>query len=41
LNPVRLERSSGFGGSELNKIQRLIEEHVEKMRRSWDEYFGS
>ena len=40
LSPVRLERSAGFGGSELNRIQRIVEEHVEELRRSWDEYFG-
>ena len=40
LRPVRLERSSGFGGSELNRIQGLVEEHVRELRRSWDEYFG-
>lgn len=41
LSPVRLERSTGFSGWELNKIQRLVDEHVAKMRRSWNEYFGS
>jgi hypothetical protein len=40
LSPVRLERSAGFGGSELNTIQRHIDEHVEVLRRSWNEYFG-
>ena len=40
LDPVRSERSAGFGGAELNRIQGLIDEHVVEMRRSWDEYFG-
>jgi len=40
LDPVRLERSTGFGSAELNKIQRLVDEHVAEMRRRWDEYFG-
>jgi hypothetical protein len=40
MTPVRLERSTGFGRSELNKIQRLVDEHVGELRRSWDEYFG-
>jgi 5-enolpyruvylshikimate-3-phosphate synthase len=41
LSPVRLERSVGFGGAELNKIQKLIDDHVVEMRRAWDEYFGA
>lgn len=40
LSPVRFERSTGFGSPELNKIQRLIEEHAGELRRSWNEYFG-
>jgi hypothetical protein len=40
LSPVRLDRSSGFGGSELNRVQGLIEEHIGELRRSWDEYFS-
>jgi len=41
LNPVRLEYSTGFGGSELNKVQRLVEENVADLRRSWNDYFGN
>jgi hypothetical protein len=40
LDTVRLGRSIGFSGAELNKIQKLVVEHVDSMRRSWDEYFG-
>jgi hypothetical protein len=40
IDPVRLDRSSGFGGAELNKVQTLVDEHVADLRRSWDEYFG-
>jgi hypothetical protein len=40
LDPVRLDRSIAFGGTELNKIQELVEEHTAELRRSWDEYFG-
>jgi hypothetical protein len=39
LKPVKLERSSGFGRQELRKIQNLIEDNVEHMLRSWNEYF--
>ena len=40
LDPVRLDRSLGFDGAELNKIQALIDKHATEMRRCWDEYFG-
>ena len=40
LDTVRLERSIGFGGAELNKVQKLVVEHADRMRRSWDEYFS-
>ena len=37
LNPVRLQRSGGFGSSELNHI--LAEDNREELVRSWNEYF--
>jgi hypothetical protein len=40
LNPVRLERSSGFASAELNKVQRLVSQKAIPLRRSWHEYFG-
>jgi hypothetical protein len=40
LDPVRLDRSIGFGGVELNKVQKLVDEHIIELRRSWDEYFS-
>jgi hypothetical protein len=40
LGPVCLERSNGFGPAELNRVQRIVEEHVELLGRKWDEYFG-
>jgi hypothetical protein len=40
LDPVRLDRSIGFGSSELNRMQKLVSQHVAELRRSWDEYFG-
>lgn len=39
LNPVRLHRSKGFASPELNRIRKLVEEHQEELRRSWDDYF--
>ena len=40
LDPVRLQRSGGFDSSELNRIQRLVEDKREDLIRSWNEYFG-
>lgn len=41
LEPVRLHRSGGFSGKEINRIQQLIEEHRDELLRSWYDYFGS
>ena len=40
LEPVMFQRSWGFGRQELNRIQRLVEEHREDLLRSWNEYFN-
>jgi len=40
LNPVRLQSSGGFSRSEINRIQRLVEENREYLLRSWNEFFG-
>lgn len=39
LEPVRLEVSGGFSRSEINRIQRIVEERREKYVRKWNEYF--
>jgi hypothetical protein len=40
LDPVRLQTSGGFRRSEMNRIQRLVEENRDELVRSWDEYFS-
>lgn len=40
LNPVRLQSSGGFGRSEINRIQKIVEDNKEELLRSWDEFFG-
>jgi len=40
LDPVRLQTSGGFGRSDLNRIQGLVEDNREALVRSWDEYFN-
>lgn len=41
LEPVRLERSRGFGRSEIGRIERLVAENVGLLLRAWNEYFGA
>lgn len=40
LKPVRLQESGGFKRVELRKVERLVEENVEALVRSWDEFFS-
>ena len=40
LDPVRLQRSVGFGRVELRRIHWLVEHHRERILRSWHEYFA-
>jgi hypothetical protein len=40
LEPVRLEKSSGFSRAELGRIERLVAEDAVCLLRSWHEYFG-
>ncbi|MGB9486878.1 MAG: DUF4160 domain-containing protein [Terriglobia bacterium] len=40
LEPVALERAGGFSRAELNVILKLVDEHRERLMRSWYEFFG-
>jgi hypothetical protein len=40
LEPVRLERSRGFSGKELNQIQAIIERSRQDLLDRWNEYFN-
>jgi hypothetical protein len=40
LDPVRLQGSRGFGRVEVQRIQRLVEQYLERLLRSWDAYFN-
>ena len=39
LEPVRLDRSGGFGRAEIVRIQHIVEENAAILLRTWDEYF--
>jgi Domain of unknown function (DUF4160) len=40
LDPVRLERSHGFRGKEINAIRKLVDDHRQQLLESWHEFFG-
>jgi hypothetical protein len=40
LEPVRLQNSGGFGRTEINRIQKLVEDNREDLLRSWHEFFN-
>lgn len=39
LQPVRLQKSRGFKGVELNRLRKLVEEHQEELQGAWNGYF--
>ena len=39
LDPIRLERSRGFGRKEINRIRRLVEWNLQALLESWNEFF--
>jgi len=40
LEPVRLQRSRGFGRVEIGRIEKLVAEKAAFLLREWHEYFG-
>ncbi|NWH06107.1 DUF4160 domain-containing protein [Desulfobacter latus] len=40
LEPVRLQRSSGFRAREINDIQKKIQDNQEQIIEAWNEYFN-
>ena len=41
LAPVSLARNLGYGATELNKIQRLVQKHEAELVEAWNEYHGA
>ncbi len=39
LDPVRLGDNKGFSRRELNRIRKLVDENVDDLLRSWNEFF--
>lgn len=40
LEPISLAKSKNFRSHELTEIRKLIEVHLEEIRRKWHEHFG-
>ena len=40
LGPIRLQKSDGFRGPELQRIERLVTDNAEALLRGWHEFFG-
>ena len=41
LEPVRLQRSGGFRGADISRIEKLVFENSADFLRSWNEYFSN
>ena len=39
LDPVRLAESGGFGRAEIRRVEVLVRDNANQLRRAWDEYF--
>lgn len=40
LEPIRLQSNRGFSRTEINRIQKLVEEHKEQLLVGWNECFN-
>ena len=38
LDPVSLERNARFSDNELRQIEDIIYDHLEELRKAWDDY---
>ena len=40
LAPIRLQKNKGFSRTEINHIQKLIQEHQEQLLAGWNDFFN-
>ena len=40
LNPVRLQKNKGFNSSEINRIQKIVEEYQKSLLEKWNDFFN-
>jgi hypothetical protein len=39
LDPVRLAESAGFSRAEIRRVEVVVRDNAEQLRRAWDEHF--
>ena len=39
LDPVRLAESGGFSRAEIRRVEAVVREKADQLRRAWDEHF--
>lgn len=40
LQPVRLQSNQGFSRTEINRIQKLVQENQEQLLAGWNDFFN-
>ena len=40
LDPIRIQSNRGFSRTEINRIQKLVEEHQEQLLAGWHDFFN-
>ncbi|MGV0028129.1 DUF4160 domain-containing protein [Phormidesmis priestleyi] len=40
LDPIRIQSNRGFSRTEINRIQKLVEEHQEQLLAGWNDFFN-
>ena len=40
LDPIRIQSNRGFSRAEINRIQKLVEEHQEQLLAGWNDFFN-
>ena len=40
LEPVELVKSYGFNAKEINELRKLVIEHQQQFKQTWNEYFS-
>jgi len=40
LDPIRIQSNRGFGRTEINRIQKLVEEHQKQLLEGWHDFFN-
>jgi hypothetical protein len=39
-DPIRIQSNRGFSRTEINRIQKLVEEHQEQLLAGWHDFFN-